>query len=172
MARPYVRRQPLRPAPRDAESMDRAAARSAELLGSGSLDTDTADKYFIDPDVIPDGWSYEWKRKTVYNQEDPSYQVELVRMGWEPVPTKRHPEMMPQGWTGETIERDGMVLMERPEEITSMVKARDLMNARKQADIGGHLQESPEGQFQRQKSDGESLVKIRKHMEPMEIPDE
>jgi Kef-type K+ transport system membrane component KefB len=37
--------------------------------------------------------------------------------GWETVDAKRHPEMMPKGYVG-SIEREGMLLCERPLEIT------------------------------------------------------
>jgi len=40
--------------------------------------------------------------------------------------------MMPMGWKGSLIERKGMVLMERPLEITKEVQAHDLRKARLQ----------------------------------------
>lgn len=106
----------------------RAEARLQELRGqlpSGGADRDK----FWAPDA-PDGWSYEWKRRTIYNKEDPSYAVELLRQGWEPVPLSRHPEMMPRGWNGTTIEVEGLVLMERPKVLTEQARARDARNAR------------------------------------------
>ena len=74
-----------------------------------------ADKFWAPPP--PDGWDYQWKRRSVYNQEDPAYQVELARQGWEAVPLSRHSEMMPRGWSGQTIEVEGMTLMERPADL-------------------------------------------------------
>jgi hypothetical protein len=166
-------RPPQRPDMRPEGNADaeRAAARALELLESGTLDQAHNDKFHIDPAVIPDAWTYEWKRNTIYNQEDPSYQVELVRMGWEPVPAERHPEMMPKGWRGATIEREGMVLMQRPEEITRRVRAMDRREAQQQVDIGQKFGNAPEGQFER-RHQGESLLSVKRHMEPMPIPDE
>jgi hypothetical protein len=53
----------------------------------------------------------------------------MYKVGWEPVPSKRHPEMMPIGYNG-AIERKGMMLMERPSEISDMAKDRELSMAR------------------------------------------
>jgi len=110
----------------------RAARRAAELREHGSLNDDGVDEFYIDPRIIPDGWSYEYKRYTVLGAQDPSYQVSLALKGWEAVPAKPHPELMPDNYTGMTIERKGMILMERPAEITNEAKAREFRKAREQ----------------------------------------
>lgn len=151
----------------------RAAARAAELREHrGSMD-DGTDKFYIDPRIIPDGWSYEWKTLTVLNQPNPSYQVQLARAGWEPVPRYRHPEMMPDNYPGETIEREGQILMERPKEITDEAKARELRNARaqvrqKEAQLNGQPA-GPTSPFSADNK-GTPMVKIGKSYEPMPIP--
>lgn len=151
---------------------ERAAARAAELLDSGSLDMDSTDKFAIDLDSIPEAWTYEWKRHSTFNKEDPGYQVELKRMGWDAVPASRHPEMMPAGYKGVTIEREGMILMERPQIITDRARAQDRRAALELVQVGEkNLQDASPGQFERSGPDG-SLVKIKKTMEPMEIPEE
>ncbi len=111
----------------------RAARRAAELREhwGGKLDEGT-DKFYIDPRIVPDGWSYEFKRYTCLGQQDPSYQVGLAYRGWAAVPVSRHPEMMPDNYTGNTIEREGQILMERPMEITKEVNASELRKAREQ----------------------------------------
>lgn len=111
----------------------RAAKRAAELRdhAGGSLDEGT-DKFFIPLEDIPDGWSYEWKAWTVLGAENPGKQVSDARAGWEPVPAYRHPSYMPAGYTGETIDRDGLRLMERPAEITNEAKDREKRKAREQ----------------------------------------
>lgn len=152
----------------------RAAKRAAELRGHWGADEmqEGTDKFYIDPRIIPPGWSYEWKMHTVLNQESPAYQVEISRAGWEPVTAHRHPEMMPDNYKGMTIDRDGMRLMERPAEITESAKARELRKAREQV---GHkeaqLKGSGSGEFQRDNK-GDSLVKIKKSYEPIKIPTE
>ena len=125
-----------RPAQRPTQrpNTTRAAAeqRAAEILGGLDEVEDGTDKYYIPPGAEPDGWSYEWKRRTIYNQEDPAYAVNLARTGWTVVPASRHPTMMPVGWKGDTIERDGMVLMERPAIVTDRFKEGDRRRAQLQ----------------------------------------
>lgn len=170
---------PAAPAPRPAaqyaeeDPRTRAARRTAELMEHGSLDDDRGDdKFYIDPTIVPDGWSYEYKRHQVFGKEDASYQVSLMRQGWEPVPARRHPELMPTGHSGNTIERDGMILMERPMEVTKAAQARELRKARGQVgDKEAQLNGAPQGQFDRDNK-GAPLVKIAKSFEPLVIPKE
>lgn len=137
----------------------------------GDLD-EGVDDFFIDPDKVPDGWTYEWKRYTVFGQEDPSYQVALRRVGWAPVPASRHPEMMPAGTKDDVILRKGMILMERPEEITEEVRAIDKKRARDQVRVKEQqLTEAPVGQFQRTNKDS-PLAKVKKSFEAMPIPED
>ena len=150
----------------------RAAARAAQLrehLGDGL--GEGTDEFYVDPAIIPDGWSYEWKRETVLGQPDPSYQVTLAQRGWEPVPASRHPELVPPGWAGAHIPRKGCLLMERPEEITDEVRAQDDRRAReqvrqKEAQLGG----APAGTFERDNK-GAPLANIRKSYEAIPIPE-
>lgn len=149
----------------------RAARRTAELRDHSAV-VENVDEYFIEPGIIPTGWSYEWKRKTVLGAEDPAHQVSLARRGWEPVPASRHPEMMPMGYTGVEITRKGMVLMERPMEITEEVRAAELRKARLQVRAKEEqLSASPQGQFERSNK-GNDLVKVKKGYEAMPIPEE
>ncbi len=70
----------------------------------------------------PDGWTYEWKTRTIKNWEWVDHQVELYQNGWTPVPAERHDgRIMPPGHTG-NIERGGMILMERPAKLTAMAR--------------------------------------------------
>ena len=67
----------------------RAARRAAEIMGHGSFSAGNADDFYVDPDSIPEGWTYEWKRRMLMGQEDRSHMVALYRDGWEPVPLHR-----------------------------------------------------------------------------------
>lgn len=73
------------------------------------------DPFAIDPSIVPDGWVYEWKRYSIYNQVDHTHQARLARIGrWTPVPASRHDGMfLPPGSDGAII-HDGLILMERP----------------------------------------------------------
>lgn len=163
-------RPAMRPAMRDEDPRARAARRSAELRQHlGELEEGT-DEFYIDPASVPDGWSYEWKRKTVMGAEDPAYTVAVARRGWEAVPADRHPEMMPRGATMATIERKGMVLMERPKDITDEVRQNDRRAARRAIQAKEEqLGQAPQGQFER---DHPTIKpRLKKSYEPMQVPE-
>jgi hypothetical protein len=168
-------RPPMRPeaSVKEETPRERAARRAAELKAhrNGDLD-DGTDEFFVEPGVIPDGWTYEWKTRSVLGAEDPAHQVKLARDGWEAVPASRHPEMMPSGYTGVEITRKGMVLMERPAEITEEVRRIEARRARLQVKAKEEqLSAAPSGQFERSNK-GNDLVKVKKGYEAMAIPEE
>jgi hypothetical protein len=151
---------------------ERATRKAAELRAhrDGTMD-DGTDEFFVEPGVIPDGWTYEWKTKTILGAEDPAHQVKLARDGWEFVPASRHPEMMPSGYKELEITRKGMVLMERPAEITEEVRQLELRRARLQVRAKEEqLSAAPAGQFERSNK-GNELAKIKKGYEAMPIPE-
>lgn len=111
-----------------AASLARAEARIREIRGNMPDGGAARDKFYAPPP--PDGFDYQWKMKTVMGEEFHSYQVELLRNGWEPVPLERHPELMPAGWSGKTIEIEGLVLMERPKVFTDEARADEARSAR------------------------------------------
>ncbi len=159
---------PERPAMRPEDSRAAADQRAAEILGNFDGTEEGTDE-FAAP-APPDGWSYEWKTKEVLNKEDPARMMGYRRTGWVEVPSSRHPEMMPLGYKGTSIERKGMILMERPKEITDRFKDRDRQNARAQMRAKEEqLTAPPQGQFERKNKDA-SLVRINKSYEPMPIP--
>ena len=141
-------RPPMRPVMREEDPRLAAARRAAEIRGHlGDMDEGTDD--FRTPPA-PDGWEYEWKRRTVLGQEDPAYQVQLARMGWDPVPTPRHPEMMPTQGNHPQIERKGMVLMMRPAVISAEARSLELRKARNQVKVKEQqLNAAPDGTMTR-----------------------
>lgn len=72
---------------------------------------------------IPEGLTYEWKRFSTVGDEDHFYLSEMRRQGWEPVHPSVHPNWVPKGYDKPNIIRGGLILMERPEELTK--EARD-----------------------------------------------
>jgi hypothetical protein len=129
------------------------------------------DEFFFSPDQVPDGWTYEWKRRTIMGQEDPAYQVALARTGWEPVPARRHPEMMPVNWKGDSIERKGMVLMQRPKAITDRIEEMDRHRARNQIRAKEQqLNAAPPGTMESEFSDARTRPVIKKSFEAIPIP--
>ena len=158
---------------REEDPRTRAARRAAELRDHRNGDMDEGvDEFFIDPSDIPEGWAYEWKRKTVLGAEDPAYQVALARAGWEAVPTSRHPSYMPISGDYPYIERKGMILMERPLEITEEARNAELRKARQQVrQKEAQLNSAEGGPFERSNKD-QSLVKIKRSYESIPIPSE
>jgi hypothetical protein len=74
-------------------------------------------------------------------------------------------------WKGQTIERKGMILMERPKSITDEARRLELRRARGQVQIKEEqLTAAPPGQFERTNQDS-SLAKVKKGYEPMPIPE-
>lgn len=73
----------------------------------------------------PEGWTYEWKTRTIKNWEWTDHQVELYQNGWTPVPAERHDgKVMPPGHKG-NIERGGLILMERDARLTAQARRLD-----------------------------------------------
>lgn len=164
-------RESLRPALREEDPRSRAAARAAEIRDHGGELESGEDKYFIAPSDIPQDWDYQWKRVSTLGKQDPSYEVNVARSGWSAVPADRHPQLMPRNWSGGTIERDGLVLMERPKVISDEARARELRDARNQVrQKEEQLAGAPPGQFERQNKD-QSMAKVSKSYEHVPIPD-
>lgn len=112
----------------------RAAARLAEIraleVDNGPDGPEIEEIFPLQAHEIPDGWSYEAKRFSVYNKEDPQYMATVMRGGWTPVPASRHPQLLYAGYIGETIIKDGMILVERPKVKTEEVRRKYDWNAR------------------------------------------
>jgi hypothetical protein len=154
----------------------RASRRAAELREHRGDFNDGTDQFAIDPRIIPDGWAYEWKVMTVLGAKNAANEIATARGGWEPVPASRHPELMPKGWTGTCIERDGQMLMERPKEITDEANDREKLKARNQVrDKEQQIMHSPAGPNSPFATDnkGKPINNIRttREAESLRIPD-
>ena len=167
-----VTRPEVRVSQREDDPRARAARRAEEIRKHNEgATTGEADRFSIDQRMIPDGWSYEWKRKTLWGKEDPAHDVELSRLGWEPVPATRHPELMPKG-NYQTIERDGMILMERPKVLTDEAHAANLKRARLQVRAKeAQLSQAPDGTLPRDE-DARTRPLIKKSYEAMPISED
>ena len=156
-------REEMRP-PVSLDPRAEADRRTKEILESlEGVNLDSSDEFWAPPP--PAGWTYEWKRRTVYNQEDPAYTLDQKLHGWSEVPCGRHPEMMPPG-NYATIERKGMVLMERPTQIVEMFRKKEINKAREQIQAKeAQLHATPDGTMQR------TLADVRKSFAPVVIPD-
>lgn len=125
------------------------------------------DIYYIPLDEIPEGLSYEWKRWSVSGLEDPFYIAQMREQGWEPVPPKRHPNWVPPGYKEPHIIKGGMILMDRPMELTKEARAELKQLAKQQVrEAEQRLGKTDDGTLQRTKP---SLVK--EMMRPIMVED-
>ena len=86
------------------------------------------DKFHVPPSSIPDGMSYEWKRYTYGGKVDQDHMRNMMEQHWTPVPAERHPSMSWLESTSKFIEKEGMILMERPAYLTEEAH-RERLNA-------------------------------------------
>jgi hypothetical protein len=78
--------------------------------------------------------------------------------------------MMPDSGGYNTIERKGMILMERPQEVTEEARIAEMRRARMQVrQKEEQLNSAPSGQFERNNKEN-SLVKVKKSYEAVPIP--
>lgn len=118
---------------------NRDPGRGLEVVGrDGEILTrhrqSASDPFEIPPDVVPDGWTYQWNvvsvtgnAEVVLDQSNGMYEN-----GWRPVPADRHPgRFVPRGTKGEVI-RGGQRLEERPLVLTQQARAEDMAYARRQ----------------------------------------
>lgn len=102
------------------------SGRPATIRMTGDEDKFDLERLGIYP---PNGWTYEWKTKTVKGWEWTDHQVELYQNGWEPVPASRHDGLvMPKGHDG-NIERGGLILMERDDRLTARARKAEKRSA-------------------------------------------
>lgn len=112
--------------------------------------TAVEDIFYIPVEEIPPGSSYEWKRYSVIGQEDPFYLAQMREQGWEPVSPKRHPTWVPPGYSQPYIIKGGMILMERPIELTEEARAEQRVLARQQVrEAEARLGRTPNNTHQR-----------------------
>lgn len=96
---------------------------------SGTLDKFDLKALGITP---PDGWTYEFKRKTIAGMEDVDHLNSLAENGWTAVPADRHATNFNfKSKTGEIV-RDGLLLMERPATLTQEAREEERAIARDQ----------------------------------------
>lgn len=125
------------------------------------------DPFFIDPRLVPAGWTYEWKRYSINGMVDSDHMVAMREAGWRVVPQKRHPSMvyeMDGNGTGPIVKR-GQVLMERPLDYSIEARAEDRARAEQQV----HDQEAQIG-LANQGEAPRTAPSIRRTHEAVDIP--
>lgn len=130
------------------------------------------DKFLVPDSVIARfaaaGYSIEWKRHTVFGQDDPGYDVALAENCWEAVTSEEIPGFMPAGFKG-AIVRDGLQLMKRPSYLTDEARSEDKQMAREAIRIQeGRLGQTPPGTMTRDHQT--ARPKVGKSYEPLAVP--
>ena len=127
----------------------------------------TADPFSFDQRIIPTGFSYEWKRESVFGEPDTTHMIEMRENHWKPVPASRHPELAMMGDT--VIRRGGTVLCERPKYLTEEAQMEDLSEALKPVQ---HMEEvmygTPPGQLTRDHPSVRKVAGVRQQWAPGE----
>jgi len=111
------------------------------------------DRFAIPKGIVPPGFSYEWKRESVFGKPDPYHQSGLRENHWTPVPAERHPGLL--------VKQDGMILMERPSYLTDEAHEEDFKVAMEQVQIArSGITDTPQGQFTRAHDSARRATKI------------
>lgn len=135
------------------------------------------DRFYIPVDRIPHGESWEFKRTATAGQPDPYHQQALYENGWLPVDPRKHPWLLPAVNGGapapSTYEIDGMILMERPMELTLEARREDEMRATGQVrDNDISLQRAPTGEERVMTQKVREATQVRRTIESgVDIPD-
>lgn len=126
--------------------LQRSEQRSEMRMPQRRVVRNALNRFDVDERKIPPNMSYGWKRKTLYGMEDIEGLINAEANGWTCVPPDRHPELMgSRASQANEIVRGGLVLMERPKEMTNYVMDLEERDARRQIanqmqrlQIGGH----------------------------------
>lgn len=77
--------------------------------------TDNGDDPYDVRDIDEAGWTRQWKRYSIFNQQQSTYQTTLARVGkWTPVLKEQYPGRFDQPGATGIIVHEGLILMERP----------------------------------------------------------
>ena len=156
------------------DHMERARKRIADLRAQyGDLDEDSDSDVYLDRFYAeaPPGWTYEWKTHTVFGKNFPHYSTQLLRTGWAPVPAGRHRELLYPEYDGDSIIIDGLMLMERPKELTDRRRMRERIKATEQVrNSEAKLVEAPPGTAPRDQH-RKTTPRVGSTVGPIGIPD-
>jgi hypothetical protein len=155
------------------DHMERARRRISELRAQyGDMEDEDSDvnldRFYAES---PPGWTYEWKTHTVFNKTFPHYTNQLLRSGWSPVPASRHRELLFPEYSDESIIVDGLMLMERPKELTDRRRMRERSKATDQVrNSEAKLTEAPPGTAPRDQH-RKTQPRVGSTVGPIGVPD-
>lgn len=94
-----------------------------------------ADTFHVPQEIIPPGWSWEWKNEAVLGRTDSAYQAQMMQVGWEPVMLESYPGVFDLATNADgtpkkgPVRRQGMILMERPMVLTKEAQMEEKRKA-------------------------------------------
>lgn len=96
------------------------------------LTTNVGDKFYVHPGDIPDGMSYQWIAVTVMGFQQTQSLASFDMNGWRPVPISRYPGRYApiSKKSSDPIIIEGLMLVERPIELTVEARTEEVMEAR------------------------------------------
>ncbi len=133
------------------------------------------DLFSLNGAVPPSGMHYEWKTFALVGIEQSVYQDKMRKEGWQPVPSSRHPEISTKDLNNRVI-RFGMILMERPLELSVESRKEDFRANQRQIDsVPGILLKSAKEQVEalvKEGQEGMVGVYISRHVDGVPMPRE
>ena len=130
--RPPMRDEPEARTPERGDGLIRN--RLGEVINVDRVTSQDDDKFdLIRMGIHPEaGWTYEWRVKSIKGAVASEQMVEDAQRGWTPVPAERHDgKCMPKGFAG-AIERGGLILCERPAQLTKIARDYERRSANDQ----------------------------------------
>ncbi len=118
--------RPAKPKPREANPRQSSLPTDGPRLHRRRR---VSNQLYVDPRIIPEGYTYEWKAESIYGQPNTEHMVELRENHWRAVPASRHPELAAAGDT--VIRRAGTVLHERPSYLTEEAQMEQIEDSLK-----------------------------------------
>jgi hypothetical protein len=91
------------------------------------------DPFDIPPEIVPQGWCYQWNVVSVVGNADVVMDqgMSMYENGWRPVPAERHPgRFVPSGTKGQIL-RGGQRLEERPLVLTEEAREEEIRTAKR-----------------------------------------
>lgn len=109
------------------EKRNTARGRDGETI---TRNVDYGDQFHIPEHFIEKGWSMQWCRESVYNKPDAAEMVRMQHAGWRPV----NPDRVgyDSAVEGDSLRRDGLILMERPKSLTEEAQRENQEKATQQ----------------------------------------
>ena len=112
--------------------------RNGEVLTRNRVSGDGYINEFDIPEAFRDAdYDLYWARTSTHGKPDQANINELYDNGWRPASPKNYTKVMPDMKGKETIERDGLMLMERPWQLSAQAIAEERDSAIRLREIQG-----------------------------------